>query len=101
MISLIIPKTIQNLSNPQIISRFSSTFSRIQSLFEDHGEVDYIGEAVSISEHGLQAADYARSNNMPKNVILAALFHDVGHLLGFCVFFNFLIHRFLRIGGWI
>ena len=40
----------------------------------------YIGEAVSQLEHGLQAAHFASQACKDEEVILACLFHDIGHL---------------------
>ncbi|MGC6417623.1 MAG: HD domain-containing protein [Bradymonadia bacterium] len=42
----------------------------------------YIGEPVSQLEHALQAAHFAQSRFGDARVTLAALLHDVGHLLG-------------------
>lgn len=41
----------------------------------------YIGEPISQMEHGLQAADRALALGSSSELILAALLHDVGHLL--------------------
>jgi gamma-butyrobetaine dioxygenase len=41
----------------------------------------YHGEAVSQAEHALQAADLAEREGAPDPLIVAALLHDVGHLL--------------------
>jgi 2-amino-1-hydroxyethylphosphonate dioxygenase (glycine-forming) len=46
-----------------------------------HGDRGYIGEPVSQLEHALQAAALARKANAAPEEILAALFHDVGHLI--------------------
>lgn len=54
---------------------------KIISLFEKYGEKDYIGEEVSQLEHALQAAQLAEDNGEDKDMILAALLHDIGHLL--------------------
>ncbi|MCB1135857.1 MAG: HD domain-containing protein [Chlamydiia bacterium] len=40
----------------------------------------YIGEAVSQLEHALQAAELARQAGADDETVLAALFHDIGHL---------------------
>jgi putative nucleotidyltransferase with HDIG domain len=42
---------------------------------------EYIGESVSQLEHGLQAAFWASEARQDEVVILAALLHDVGHLV--------------------
>lgn len=49
-------------------------------LFEKHGNADYIGEAISQIEHACQAAQLAEKEGFSNEVILAALFHDIGHL---------------------
>ena len=42
---------------------------------------DYIGEPVSQLEHALQCAALAGAARAPDHEVLAALFHDVGHLI--------------------
>ncbi len=49
-------------------------------LLELHGNEDYIGEQVSQYEHAVQTALLAEQANSDEEVILAALFHDIGHL---------------------
>jgi phosphonate degradation associated HDIG domain protein len=41
----------------------------------------YFGEPVSATEHGLQSAHFASRAEAPPALILAALLHDVGHLI--------------------
>jgi len=41
----------------------------------------YFGESVSMAEHALQAAYFARAAAAPPALIVAALLHDVGHLV--------------------
>lgn len=55
----------------------------IFNLYELHGSEDYIGEPVSQLEHMLQAGELARKEGQPDELILAAFFHDLGHLLAF------------------
>ncbi len=50
-------------------------------LFARKGTSAYHGEAVSQEEHALQAAALAESEGAPDSLVLAALLHDVGHLL--------------------
>ena len=50
-------------------------------LFETRGHEMYFGEEVSILEHSLQAAYLAEEAGASRELILAALLHDVGHLL--------------------
>lgn len=46
-----------------------------------NGNNDYIGEGVTQLEHMTQSAMIAESENQPLEVILAAFFHDLGHIL--------------------
>ena len=50
------------------------------SLYEKYGDEDYIGEPVSQLEHMSQAAALAEEEGYDDEVILAAFFHDIGHL---------------------
>jgi 2-amino-1-hydroxyethylphosphonate dioxygenase (glycine-forming) len=50
------------------------------SLYELHGDEDYIGEPVSQLEHMSQAAALAQIEGYDDEVVLAAFFHDIGHL---------------------
>jgi putative nucleotidyltransferase with HDIG domain len=53
----------------------------IFSLYTLHGDEDYIGEPVSQLEHMLQAGELARLSGADEEEIMAAFFHDIGHLL--------------------
>jgi phosphonate degradation associated HDIG domain protein len=53
----------------------------IRGLFDRRGDSAYGGEAVSQREHALQAAALARRDGAGPALIVAALLHDVGHLL--------------------
>lgn len=55
--------------------------NEIFDLYENHGDEDYIGEPVSQLEHMSQAANLAEKEGYDDEVILAAFFHDLGHLL--------------------
>ena len=55
----------------------------IFSYYTKYGEHDYIGENVTQIEHMIQAAMLSENDNLSSYVILAALFHDIGHLIGF------------------
>ena len=52
----------------------------IFSLYEQYGSEDYIGEPVSQIEHMCQAAQLAAASGHDDEVVLAAFFHDIGHL---------------------
>lgn len=51
----------------------------IRDVFERRGADSYLGEAVSMSEHMLQAAQLAEQAGADDTLIAAALLHDLGH----------------------
>jgi [1-hydroxy-2-(trimethylamino)ethyl]phosphonate dioxygenase len=51
------------------------------ALFELQGAQAYFGEQVSTLEHCLQTAHFASLEGAAPNLIVAALLHDIGHLL--------------------
>jgi len=55
--------------------------AEILALYESRGTQAYFGERVSMVEHGLQAAHFARAESAAEALVLAALLHDIGHLL--------------------
>ncbi|KAL3495043.1 hypothetical protein BJX62DRAFT_233695 [Aspergillus germanicus] len=50
-------------------------------LLENHGQGDYIGESMNQLEHSLQAAHQAQKSGARPDLILAALFHDIGQII--------------------
>lgn len=54
--------------------------AQVFGLYETHGHADYIGEPVSQLEHMWQAAALAEAAGADDEVVLAAFFHDLGHL---------------------
>ena len=60
--------------NPPEITR------EILDLYERYGKADYIGEPVSQIEHMSQVAVLALQANADDEVVLAAFFHDIGHI---------------------
>ena len=58
-----------------------SLFEEILAVYAARGADAYYGERVSMTEHGLQAAHFARAVRAPEPLVIAALLHDVGHLL--------------------
>ena len=58
-----------------------SSIERILQLFDEHGDSEYGGEAVTQREHAIQTALLAEEQNAPSPLIAAALLHDIGHLL--------------------
>jgi phosphonate degradation associated HDIG domain protein len=63
------------------LQKANATIEEIFSLYEKFGREDYIGEPVSQIEHMCQAARLAEDDAFDNEVILAAFFHDIGHLL--------------------
>jgi [1-hydroxy-2-(trimethylamino)ethyl]phosphonate dioxygenase len=53
----------------------------IERLFDERGRESYFGEPVSQTEHALQAAHLAEAEGAPDSLVVAALLHDVGHLV--------------------
>jgi phosphonate degradation associated HDIG domain protein len=53
----------------------------IFAIFQKRGSGAYYGESVSMTEHALQAAYFAQTAAAPAGLILAALLHDIGHLI--------------------
>lgn len=49
-------------------------------LYEKYGAADYIGEPVSQIEHMSQSAQLAIDEGFDDEVVLAAFFHDIGHI---------------------
>lgn len=62
-------------------NRIENIISNIFQYYYKNGNNDYIGEGVTQLEHMTQSAMIAESENQPIEVILAALFHDLGHIL--------------------
>lgn len=58
-----------------------SVLDEITLLFSRHGAQAYFGEAVSLTEHSLQTAHAAQLAGAPGALVVAALLHDVGHLI--------------------
>ena len=54
--------------------------NEIRSLFVQRGHLAY-GEGVTELQHALQTASLAAGDDAPNNLIVAALLHDIGHLL--------------------
>ena len=58
------------------------TSEEVCALYDRLGASAYFGEAVTVTEHCLQAAYFARAANAPDALVIAALLHDIGHLVG-------------------
>ncbi len=62
-----------------------TTVDEVFQLYERYGDADYIGEPVSQLEHMSQSAEFALREGFDDEVVLAAFFHDIGHI---CVLNN-------------
>ena len=58
----------------------SQIVDEVFALYQRHGDADYIGEPVSQIEHMSQAAQLALAEGYDDEVVLAAFFHDIGHI---------------------
>ena len=58
-----------------------SVADEIFSIFASRGSAAYFGEPVSMTQHCLQAAHCAQLDEAPVSLIVAALLHDIGHLV--------------------
>jgi len=58
-----------------------SVAAEILAVYGARGAGAYFGERVSMTEHGLQAAHFAQAEGAPDALVVAALLHDIGHLL--------------------
>jgi gamma-butyrobetaine dioxygenase len=51
------------------------------AVYGRRGAEAYFGEPLTVTEHGLQCAHFAACAEAPAALIIAALLHDVGHLI--------------------
>lgn len=57
-------------------------FELMRDIYENGGGQLYDGaEAVTQLDHALQSAEQARKSGAPSHLVVAALLHDIGHLL--------------------
>lgn len=62
------------------MARHEQVIAEVFGLYERFGNSDYIGEPVSQIEHMSQAAELAMAEGFDDEVVLAAFFHDIGHI---------------------
>jgi phosphonate degradation associated HDIG domain protein len=65
----------------QISMAMFDTPTTLLELLSSQGGDSYFGEPVTVLEHSLEAAFFAREANSTDALVVAALLHDVGHLL--------------------
>ena len=58
----------------------SQVADQLIALFRELGQEPY-GEHITQEEHAIQCAALAQSEGAPESLVLAALLHDVGHLI--------------------
>ena len=66
----------------QAESSSAPIIDRILELFATRGAREYMGEAVSMSQHMEQSAACAAADGAPDSLVIAALLHDIGHFVG-------------------
>src|SRR5580698_7424199 len=54
---------------------------RLSAIYSAAGAYAYFGESVTTLEHSLQTAHFAQMANASNSLVLAALLHDLGHLI--------------------
>jgi predicted HD phosphohydrolase len=72
------------------MTTIKDTTYKILALYEKWGASDYIGESITQAEHALQCAYMATNDSRIREyddftwkcVVVAALLHDIGHLVG-------------------
>ncbi|MEV4560140.1 TauD/TfdA family dioxygenase [Kitasatospora sp. NPDC049285] len=65
-----------------VLRRNTAALDELEALFEGEGAGEYLGEAVTMAEHMLQAGALARAAGAPPALVAAALLHDIGHFHG-------------------
>jgi phosphonate degradation associated HDIG domain protein len=68
-----------------MVNNIDQVIDEVFGLYVKHGDADYIGEPVSQLEHMSQSAQLAIRQGCDDEVVLAAFFHDIGHI---CVMQN-------------
>jgi putative nucleotidyltransferase with HDIG domain len=75
------------------MSNIDQVVDEVFALYDQYGSEDYIGEPVSQLEHMSQSAQLAMNEGFDDDVVLAAFFHDIGHI---CV----MKHQENNMGGY-
>jgi phosphonate degradation associated HDIG domain protein len=71
---------LSKINNGLMKSEIENIVEEVFSLYERFGAADYIGEPVSQLEHMSQSAQLAITEGYADEVVLAAFFHDIGHI---------------------
>ncbi|WP_329490060.1 TauD/TfdA family dioxygenase [Kitasatospora sp. NBC_01246] len=62
-----------------VLHRRTAALDTIAALFAGEGAGEYLGEAVTMAEHMLQAGALAQAAGASPELVAAALLHDIGH----------------------
>ncbi|MER6361259.1 TauD/TfdA family dioxygenase [Kitasatospora sp. NPDC001527] len=62
-----------------VLDRRVAALDELEALFAGEGAGEYLGEAVTMAEHMLQAGALAEAAGAAPHLVAAALLHDVGH----------------------
>ncbi|MFE7190814.1 phosphonate degradation HD-domain oxygenase [Kitasatospora sp. NPDC057541] len=65
-----------------VLHRRSAALDELAALFAGEGAGEYLGEAVTMAEHMLQAGALAEAAGAAPQLVAAALLHDIGHFHG-------------------
>lgn len=66
---------------PPLPLTMNITLTSLIDLYQNRGQAQYGGEAVSQLEHGLQCATLAEQADKSPALVVACLLHDLGHLV--------------------
>ena len=58
-----------------------NAFLEVKGLFDSAKAEEYLGEDITLVEHMIQCAELAKRENAPSWLVVAALLHDIGHIL--------------------
>lgn len=62
--------------------KINENINTVFGVIEQYGHIQYPGAPVSFIEHSLQAGMNAAKDTQDEELVLAAFFHDIGHLCG-------------------
>ena len=68
-------------SRPATVPDPVDAVAAIERVFASGAALAYLGEDVTMVEHQLQAAAHARGAGRPEAIVIAALVHDIGHMI--------------------
>ncbi len=66
------------MTAPETLNQ-STIVAFLADIFDRRGGEEYLGEPVTMAEHMLQGATLAEDGDLPEEVIVATLLHDIGH----------------------